>query len=71
MKLFRRRGDRMMFLHRGQGAQLAHGQFPRKSARHRIHLYKKNFGRSKDKKISLILQTGLLWACGLPTGRPR
>jgi hypothetical protein len=31
--------------------------------------YKKNFANPKDKKISLILQTGLLWVCGLPTGR--
>jgi hypothetical protein len=52
----------------GQRAQLAKGQFPQKPARHRRHLYKENFALSKDKKISLIWQTGLLLGRGRPDG---
>src|SRR4029450_963000 len=32
------------------------------------HQYKKNFAKAKDKKISLILQTGLLLRRGVPNG---
>jgi fructose-1,6-bisphosphatase I len=53
-----------------QRAQLANGQFPHEPARHRTSHHKKYFGSAKDKKISLILQTGLLWRDGLPTGDP-
>jgi hypothetical protein len=49
-----------MFLNGRQRAQLADGQFPQKPARHRNHLYKKNFAHSKDNKISLIRQIALL-----------
>jgi hypothetical protein len=47
-------------LNGGQRAQLTDRQFPDQSARHRSHLYKKNFALLKDNKILLILQTGLL-----------
>jgi hypothetical protein len=60
MKLLGCRGHRPMFLHGRQCPQLSDGQFPQKPARHRIHLYKKNFARAKDNKISLIRQIALL-----------
>jgi hypothetical protein len=68
MEFFRRRGHRAIPVNGGQRAQLANGQFPQKPAGHRRHLYKKNFVQTKDKKISLILQTGVLLASALPTG---
>jgi hypothetical protein len=54
MKLFGGGGDRAMLCGRGQRAQLAKGQFPYEPACHRDPPYKKYFGRTKDKKISLI-----------------
>jgi hypothetical protein len=36
-----------------------------------IHHYKKNFAKAKDKKISLILQTGLFLRRGVPDGMTR
>jgi hypothetical protein len=52
----------------GQRAELANGQFSQKPAGHRHPLYKENFAQAKDKKISLILQTGVLLTSALPTG---
>jgi hypothetical protein len=54
MKLFGRGGNRTVLRSRGQRAQLAKGQFPHETAGHRAPHYKKYFGLSKDKEISLI-----------------
>jgi hypothetical protein len=53
-------GDRSMFLNGRERAQLADRQFPQKPVRHRNHLYKKKFARSKDNKILLIRQIALV-----------
>src|SRR6185295_14725765 len=71
MQVFGGGGNRPVAVNGRERAQLANGQFPRKPACHGAAQYKKNFAKAKDKKISLILQTGLFLKGGAPNGVTR